>query len=288
MTWRPPKGVLAQLVDGAREDLAERKRHRPTISPAAADQRGRRGFMAALIGSADGLSSTALGVSGVDAPVMSTEPRRRFAFICEVKRASPSAGAISLPASAVDVAKAYVEGGARCISVLTEGRRFGGSLDDLRQVRAAVGVPLLRKDFIVDPYMVAEAAEAGADCVLLIAGAVEPKHLGELSSFATELGMDVLLELVHERELEVLDAVRTPLVGINARDLETLEVDPMRFGRLAPLVPKDRFLVAESGIKGPEDVQRVQRQGARAALVGESLMRAPDPRAAVRALVEAG
>ena len=157
-------------------------------------------------------------------------------MIGEVKQASPSAG----PIRSVDVsiqARAYARGGARCVSVLTEGRRFGGSLEDLRRVRQVIDLPLLRKDFIVDPYMLAEASDAGADAVLLIAGALPPPELRELHDAAAALGLEVLLEFVHHFELEALDRLEAPLVGVNARDLESLEVDGDRFARLAPPWP---------------------------------------------------
>jgi indole-3-glycerol phosphate synthase len=210
-----------------------------------------------------------------------------FPLIGEVKRASPSVGQIRA-IDAVEQARAYVAGGARCVSVLTEGRRFGGSLEDLQQVRAAVDVPLLRKDFLVDPHMLAEAVEAGAEAVLLIAGAVPPEELDQLWNTARGLGLDVLLEVVHPQELEVPERLQAPLVGINARDLETLEVDGERFARLAPLLARPgRTLVAESGIRSPEDIRRLAAAGANAALVGEALVRASAPVEAVRALVEA-
>jgi indole-3-glycerol phosphate synthase len=204
-----------------------------------------------------------------------------------VKRASPTAGSIRSVDAAAQ-ARAYVEGGARCVSVLTEERRFGGRLEDLPAVRAAVDVPLLRKDFVVEPHMLAEAVDAGADAVLLIAGAVEPSRLAELWAAAHELGLDVLLEVVQPFELAAPDALDATLVGVNARDLETLEVDDERFRRLAPALRRPgRLLVAESGIRSAGDVRRLAAEGAGAALVGESLMRAPDPTAAVRALAEA-
>jgi len=210
-----------------------------------------------------------------------------FPLVCEVKRASPSAGAIR-DVDAASQAKAYAAGGARCVSVLTEGRRFGGSLDDLRTVRAAVDLPLLRKDFVVDPYMLAEAVEAGADAVLLIAGALEPARLADLHAGARDLGLDVLLEVVQLFELGAPDSVGATLGGVNARDLESLEVDDGRFERLAPVLARPgRLLVAESGIRTPADLRRLAAAGAGAALVGESVMRAVDPVAAVRALVEA-
>jgi indole-3-glycerol phosphate synthase len=265
MTWRPPRGVLAELVAAAGEDCARRRRDRPGV-PAEAARLPRRvpRFREALLGG------------------------RTFPLICEVKRASPSAGAIVQSADAPARALAYQRGGARCVSVLTEGRRFGGSLEDLVQVRAAVEVPLLRKDFVVDPYMVQEAALAGADAVLLVAGAVEPPLLLELAHTARSLGLDVLLEVLSPDEVTSADSLEATLVGVNARDLETLEVDPGRFARLAPaLRAPGRTLVAESGIRTAADLETLAWAGATAALVGESLMRAEDPEAAVRKLTEA-
>jgi indole-3-glycerol phosphate synthase len=245
--WRPPRGALAELVAGAVEDCARRRRERPTLLAEVASR-----------------------------------PRRTPRF-----EGSPSAGAIR----AVDApaqARAYVDGGARCVSVLTEERRFGGRLEDLRAVRATVDVPLLQKDFVVEAHMLAEAVDAGADAVLLIAGALEPARLAELWATARGLGLDVLLEVVQPFELAAPDALGATLVGVNARDLETLEVEDSRFQRLAPALRRPgRVLVAESGIRSPDDVRRLAAEGAGAALVGESLMRAPDPAAAVRALVEA-
>jgi indole-3-glycerol phosphate synthase len=262
--WRPPRGVLAELVAAARVDCARRLRERPRlVAEVASRPRPMPRFEQALRGG------------------------RGFPLICEVKRASPSAGSIRA-VDAVSQARAYVEGGARCVSVLTEAQRFGGHLDDLRSVRAAVDVPLLRKDFVVDPYMVAEAVDAGADAVLLIAGALEPARLAELWAAAHALGLDVLLEVVHPFELGAPDALGATLVGVNARDLETLEVDEGRLARTAPTLTRPgRLLVAESGIRTAEDVRRCASAGAGAALVGESVMRAADPVAAVRALVEA-
>jgi len=262
--WRPPRGALAELVAGAVEDCARRRRERPTLLAEVASRPRRTPRF-------EGSLRTGRG----------------FPLICEVKRASPSAGAIR----AVDApaqARAYVDGGARCVSVLTEERRFGGRLEDLRAVRATVDVPLLQKDFVVEAHMLAEAVDAGADAVLLIAGALEPARLAELWATARGLGLDVLLEVVQPFELAAPDALGATLVGVNARDLETLEVEDSRFQRLAPALRRPgRVLVAESGIRSPDDVRRLAAEGAGAALVGESLMRAPDPAAAVRALVEA-
>ncbi len=265
MSWRPPRGVLAELVASAGEDCQRRRRIRPGLPAEVArlPRRPRR-FHQALLGG------------------------NTFPLICEVKRASPSAGAIAPTVEAADRARAYVQGGARCVSVLTEGRRFAGTLEDLAQVRAAVEVPLLRKDFVVDSYMLEEAAFVGADAVLLIAGAVEPALLAELAFGASALGLDVLLEVASPQDVETATVLNAPLVGINARDLETLEVDAGRFARLAPaLHAPGRTLVAESGILTASDLTGLARAGAGAALVGESLMRAKHPEAAVRALLEA-
>ena len=168
--------------------------------------------------------------------------------------------------------------------MLTEERRFGGSLDDLRAVRAAVDTPLLRKDFIVDGYQLVEARAAGADLALLIVAALDDDELRRLHDQARELGLTVLVEVHDEAETERAVALGAELIGVNARNLKTLAVDPATFGRLAPLVPGDRVLVAESGISGPDDVARYAAEGARAVLVGEALVRDGDPAGAVRAM----
>ncbi len=262
MSFRPPRGALGELVEAARAASARRRAER---RPVPLRREGGR-FIRAL-----------------------SPERPGFPLICEVKRASPSVGAVDLSADAAMVAKTYAAAGARCVSVLTEGSRFGGSLEDLCLVRAAVELPLLRKDFIVDVNMVEEAAEAGADAVLLIAGALEPSLLQELAAAASAHGLDVLLELIWERDLEALSLLDWPLVGVNARDLETLQMDDGRFGSLAERAQSPgRLLVAESGVKTPDDIRRYRAQGAQVALVGESLMRAPDRAAAVRALRDAG
>lgn len=266
MSWRPPAGVLGELVAAARADCEERRRKRPAL-PAGVRARHPPGrFQRAL-----------------------AEPREGFPLICEVKRASPSAGSLALGANAAELARRYADAGARCVSVLTEPHRFGGSLQDLRDARRAVALPLLRKDFIVDPYMVSEAADCGADGVLLIAAAVEPTKLLELAAYAESLGLDALLELIYPRDLEVLGRRQWPLVGINARDLETLEIDPSRFGALAPLArAPGRLLVAESGIESAGDIERLCSHGAGAALIGEALMRSKDPASLIASLASAG
>ena len=204
--------------------------------------------------------------------------------IAEVKRRSPSKGDLAEIADPAALAKEYAAGGAAAISVLTEERRFGGSLDDLRAVRAAVDVPVLRKDFIVTPYQLVEARAAGADLALLIVAALDDDELARLHSEARELGLTVLVEVHDEAETERAIALGAELIGVNARNLKTLEVDVDTFGRLAPLVPADRVLVAESGITGPTDVKRFVAEGARAVLVGEALVRDGAPRDAVAAM----
>ncbi|MFT3872114.1 MAG: indole-3-glycerol phosphate synthase TrpC [Nocardioides sp.] len=204
--------------------------------------------------------------------------------IAEVKRRSPSKGDLSEIPDPAALAQAYVRGGAAAISVLTEERRFGGSLTDLRRVRAAVGVPLLRKDFVVTDYQVLEARAAGADLVLLIVAALDGDALVRLHDLIRDLGMTALVEVHDEAETERAVDLGAELVGVNARNLKTLEVDPGSFGRLAPLLPVDRVLVAESGITGPADVARFVDEGARAVLVGEALVRDGDPEAAVRGM----
>ena len=204
--------------------------------------------------------------------------------IAEVKRRSPSKGDLAEIPDPAALAAAYAAGGAAAISVLTEQRRFGGSLDDLRAVRAAVDVPLLRKDFIVDPYQVLETRAAGADLVLLIVAALDDDTLRLLHDQARELGMQALVEVHDEAETERAVDLGAELVGVNARNLKTLAVDPDAFGRLAPLLPGDRVAVAESGIAGPADVQRYVDEGARGVLVGEALVRDGDPTSAVRAM----
>ena len=208
--------------------------------------------------------------------------------IAEVKRRSPSKGDLADIADPAALAAAYARGGAGAISVLTEERRFGGSLDDLRAVRAAVDVPVLRKDFIVTGYQLLEARAAGADLVLLIVAALDDDELRRLHDEARELGMTVLVEVHDEAETERAVTLGAELLGVNARNLKTLAVDETTFGRLAPLVPDDRVLVAESGISGPADVERFVGERARVVLVGEALVRDGDPEAAVRAMTGVG
>ena len=204
--------------------------------------------------------------------------------IAEVKRRSPSKGDLADIPEPAALASQYAAGGAAAISVLTEERRFGGRLEDLRAVRAAVDLPVLRKDFIVSSYQLLEARAAGADLALLIVAALDDDELRRLYNEARELGLSVLVEVHDEPETERAIALGAELVGVNARNLKTLAVDPATFGRLAPMLPADVVRVAESGIAGPDEVARFVCEGAHAVLVGEALVKHGDARAAVAAM----
>ncbi len=206
-------------------------------------------------------------------------------LIAELKRASPSAGLIRADFDAVALARAYEAAGAACLSVVTEESEFRGSLDDLRAARAATSLPVLRKDFILDPWQLYESRLAGADCILLIIAALDGGLAVELAGLAASLGLDVLVEVHDEGELERALACGTRLIGINNRDLRTLRTDLATTERLAPLVPADRIVVSESGIRTHNDVRRLSALGVGSFLVGESLLRRPDLQAATRALL---
>ena len=205
--------------------------------------------------------------------------------IAEIKRASPSAGPIRPGADPAEVARAYQAAGAAAISVLTDQAFFDGHLDFLARVRAAVSLPLLRKDFLIDPYQVIEARAAGADGVLLIASILDPGRLAALMGEAARLGLDALVEVHDQRELEMALGAGARLIGVNSRDLASFTIDPDLAARLAPSLPADAVLVAESGIRTAADVQRLAAIGAHAVLVGEALMRAASPGAALAALL---
>jgi indole-3-glycerol phosphate synthase len=233
-----------------------------------------------------------LDESGLLALAMHLPPPRPFegalrsappALIAEYKRSSPSAGAIAEP-DVASQARAYEEGGAAATSVLTEPTRFDGALADLRAVRLAVGLPVLRKDFLVHPAQVIESRAAGADAVLLIAAALSELELKGMLAVAADLGLDALVETHSEEDLAKALATDAPVIGVNARDLETLEVDVERALAMLPDVPSDRVAVLESGVSTREDVERAIDAGAGAVLVGETLMRSPDPAATIRSL----
>lgn len=206
-------------------------------------------------------------------------------LIAEIKRASPSAGLIRQDFDPATIAKSYAEAGAACISVLTDQPFFQGSLKFLSQVRKSVSVPLLRKDFIVDRYQLLQARAAGADCVLLIAECLSADQLRRLHDQAAELGLQTLIELFEPQYLQQVLDTGTRLVGVNNRDLRTFETSLQHTLNLRPLIPDDRLVVGESGIRDHEDLLRLGRGGVKAVLVGESLMRQTDIAAATRQLL---
>jgi indole-3-glycerol phosphate synthase len=256
--------VLDDIVAGVREDLDVRRATRSEADLAAA---------------AEVLPPPRDPMPAFRAPGLSV--------IAEVKRKSPSKGALAEIQDPAALAAAYAAGGADAISVLTEQRRFGGSLEDLRVVRAAVSTPLLRKDFVVTGYQLVEARAAGADLVLLIVAALEGSLLKDLHDQARDLGLTVLVEVHDEDEVARAVAVGAELIGVNARNLRTLDVDPGTFGRLVKLLPEDVVKVAESGISGPDDAARYADQGADVVLVGEALVKDGNPRSAVAAMKSA-
>jgi indole-3-glycerol phosphate synthase len=256
--------ALEPILARTREDLAERRR---TTPPAALEEAGRERVQR----------------SGIR-PFNDALARPGLSVIAEHKRRSPSAGTIREDLTLDNVVRAYERGGAAALSILTEGAHFGGSLEDLRAARAATTLPILRKDFVVDPYQLLEALAAGADAVLLIVAALTESELAELHQAARGLGLAALVE-VHDRpELEVAASIGAELIGINNRDLTTLEVDTRRTLELAPHIPEGTVIVAESGFRHVEELAKLTRAGVDAVLVGEALMRSPDVEAACRAI----
>jgi len=211
-----------------------------------------------------------------------------FALIAEMKRRSPSGGEIRPGFDPAAIARDYQAGGAACLSVLTDAPYFGGLDADLTAAREAATLPILRKDFLIDPYQIAESRALGADCILLIVAALDDRLLRTMAAGAAWLGMDALVEVHDQAELDRALALDATLIGINNRDLTRLKTDLSTFERLAPSVPRDRLVVAESGLRSTDDLRRMVKAGAHAFLVGESLLRESDLATATRRLLGPG
>jgi len=257
--------ALARICADTRLETARRKAATPleSIREQARNAKPTRGFARALVHT-------------------STD---RFALIAEIKKASPSGGLIRPDFDPAALARAYAAAGATCLSVLTDAPYFQGHADYLRAARAAVELPVLRKDFILDPWQVYETRAMGADCILLIIAALTDAEAHELEQLAHALGLDVLVEVHNREELDRALSLQSRLIGINNRNLKTLKTDINTTVELADLVPPDRFLIGESGLRTHEDLQLLAQAGVRSFLIGESLMRQDDVEAATRKLL---
>jgi len=252
--------VLDSIIEGVREDLASRRKPLAQLQEAMDSAAPVRDPLETLL-------------------------RNELSVIAEVKRSSPSKGALATIADPASLAEQYERAGASIISVLTEARRFGGSLADLDAVRSRVNIPILRKDFMVDEYQFFEARAHGADVVLLIVAALSKSQLNDFHQLAEGLGMRALVEVHTHDELERALEISPRIVGVNSRNLKTLDVDASAFAQLLPLIPTDVVRVAESGISKRSEVEFAQNNGATAILVGEALVRSADPILAMRELL---
>jgi indole-3-glycerol phosphate synthase len=259
--------LLDEIVVRKREEVRSRRAATPdeALARTAAAAGAPRGFERALRGPAPGASG--------------------LRVIAEMKRASPSRGPIRPGADAAAIARGYAAAGAACMSVLTDGPSFDGRLEDIGSARAAAPLPVLRKDFLLDPWQVLEARAAGADAVLLIARILDDRTLEALAARARELGMAALVEVHDRAEMERAARLRAPVIGINNRDLDTLRIDRETTRRLLDLRPEGSVVVSESGFSRREEMEEMARWGVDAFLVGEALMKAPDPGAALAALI---
>jgi len=259
--WTRPTGTLGELTDEAHVRAA-------TLAPRAEEL------------------SQSIGSLGLPPGFAAALRKDTVAIIAEVKRSSPSKGAINTGLDLERQVKAYEAGGAAAISILTESGRFGGSNADLTLARSSVGIPLLKKDFHVDPVQILEARVLGASAALVIARAVSPQCLKELLKAGHDVGLEILVEIRDVQELELALSLDARLIGVNNRNLETLEIDPDTSLRLLPLIPRAVVAVAESGVKSVADVRRLASAGADAVLVGSELSASRDPEAAVRSLTD--